>query len=1118
MNAKAIATALGLALGLSWGSVVAQPQPAYTNVIYVNGIQNTLVDAKETQKQIQKILDSSPNHPVPDRRSFDVHLVWNPIGWNRTKDGFDLSQDKKELFLLKVAEEKFASFFQKIIAPFNQSSTIDSTAAAEVTKFLDDMTPGTNSLEKFSLTNPDPMNDLRMNATQDATRKLATEISRLNSAVVVAHSQGNLLANLAWAKIASEKGNDAKRMMRLINVANTSEFSVHGLNFTHASDAALFSDATATVDQSLQTLPSSFIDWTRTTPRCQNDSACPFTISRATFGEITENIDYPNTGPGAIDNTLNHTIGLTYLSTATIQPRDSQGVKFTPSKEGFVDRFEDFVYAAAESLAVAVTSLICDPTDVGQTMTCLAVGRNLPNGMVLRATGCFNVAESPGGTSNSRRFTCMPTEPGSLSVSLAGAGRISTFATVTVLIFQLLPTQSPPTITGELPPTASVVEGGSISFSVFATTTQIVALTYQWRLGALVLQDGQSGVCGTIAGAMAATLNLSNVPLTCNGARFVVEVSAGPGLSATSREVTLTVTPRAPAVVPSVTSVLVSPSLPVVGTQATFNVNGTNLQAGFTLSFPGCAATEVLSASTTQRQFVCTLTQAGANLAGSIRAASGAVLRSFTLSVAISPVAPSQTASIAQVLDNVGASTGPLAQGATTDDTTPTLSGSLSAALAATQTLRVFNGSTILGAATVSGTTWSFTPTALANGNYTFTAAVASVDGIEGNRSAAWSLTISAASSGLVQKVSAGDHHTCALTTTGGVKCWGNNPAGQLGDGTVGPFENRVTPVDVIGLGSGVAAISANGHRTCAVTSAGGVKCWGNNGGGLLGDGTTVTRATPVDVIGLSSGVVAVSVGWGHTCVLTSAGGVKCWGENLTGQLGDGTTTGRTTPVDVIGLSTGVAAISAGAIHTCALTSAGGVKCWGFDGAFGLLGTGGVGVPGFSATPLDVTGLGSGVAAITAAGLGGADHTCAMTSAGAVRCWGFNSVGQLGDGTTITRLTPVAVSGLSSGVAAITAAGSGIFGTACALTGAGGAKCWGNNRFGNLGDGTTTTRLTPVDVVGASSGLVGISAGLSHVCAVTSAGGVRCWGENVSGQLGDGTTQNRLTPVAVVGF
>ena len=1116
MNTKAIAAALALAIGFAWGSAVAQP--AKTNVIYINGAQNTLVAARKTQSRIQEVLDSSPNHLGADRRSFDVDLVWNPIGWNRTEDGFDLSQDKKEVFLLKVAEEKFATDFRRIMAPFDKPSTIESNAAAEVTKFLDDMTPGTNFLEDFGL-----MNDLRMNATQNATRELVTRILQLNSAVVVAHSQGNLLANLAWAKIASLRGNDVQSMMRVVNVANTSEFSVNGLNFTHEGDALLFASArtSGASEFDLETLPI-HAGWFRSTDNyCPGNKRCPFKLAPWTFLRPTTPIPDPSdTGDAVINRILQHSILDTYLSTARIPAvvPDTQRVPFTLNADRFVDRFEDFVYAAAKSLDVAVTSLVCEPTDVGQTMPCRAIGRNLPNGMVLTANGCTNVAESPGGTSTSRRFTCMPTATSNVSVSLAGPSGAPIYATVNPLVSQ---PPSPPTFTGEPPPTASVVEGGSTSFSVSATTAQIVALSYQWRLGALVLQDGPGPVCGNIAGARAATLNLSNVPLACNGSRFVVEVSGGPGLSATSREVTLTVTPRAPAVVPSVTSVLVNPASPVVGTQATFNVNGTNLQAGFTLSFPGCAATEVSSPSTTQRQFVCTLTQAGVNLAGSIRAASGAVLRSFTLSVAVSPAAPSQTSSITQVLDNVGASTGPLAQGATTDDTTPTLSGTLSAALTATQTLRVFNGSTILGTATVSGTTWSFTPTALANGNYSYTAAVASVDGIEGNRSAAWSLTISAASSGLVQKVSAGDHHTCALTTVGGVKCWGNNSAGALGDGTVGPFENRAIPVDVIGLGSGVAAISANGHRTCAVTSGGGVKCWGDNLGGVLGDGTTITRATPVDVIGLSSGVVAVSVGWFHTCVLTSAGGVKCWGGNLTGQLGDGTTTGRTTPVDVIGLSSGVAAISAGGLHTCALTIAGGVKCWGFDGAFGLLGTGGVGVPGFSATPLDVTGLGSGVTAISAAGANGADHTCALTSAGAVRCWGFNSFGQLGDGTTITRLTPVAVAGLIS-VVGITAAGSGSNAGAepftCALTGAGGAKCWGNNEFGKLGDGTTTTRLTPVDVVGASSGLVGISAGLSHVCAVTSAGGVRCWGQNLSGQLGDGTTQNRLTPVAVVGF
>ncbi len=1022
------------------------------------------------------------------------------------------------------------------MAPFNQLSSIDSNdskaARTVVTTFLDDMTPGTNSLEDSGPVN-ERMNDERMNATQRATRNLVAEISNLQPAVVVAHSQGNLLANLAWAKIVGEHGDAAKGMMRLVNVANTSEFSVHGLNFTHEGDAALFASARLlAVETSLEALPSAGGNWTRTTPNCLNDSACNFKLAPATFlrpttaiplSPVRDLLNPSKTLETLADTQLNvalqHSISGVYLSTARVPPvvPDTQRVALS-ANDRFVDRFEDFVYAAAKSLDVAVTSLVCEPTDVGQTMPCLAIGRNLPNGMVVTANGCTNIAESPGGTSTSRRFTCMPTATSNVSVRLAGPSGAPIYATVNPLVSR---PPTPPTITGE-PQPASTVEGGSASFSVSASTTQIVALSYQWRLGALVLQDGPGPVCGNIAGARAATLNLSNVPLACNGSRFVVDVSGGPGLSATSREVTLTVTPGTPAVVPSVTSVLVNPASPVVGTQASFNVNGTNLQAGFTLSFPGCAATEVSSLSTTQRQFVCTLTQAGVNLAGSIRAASGAVLRSFTLSVAVSPAAPSQTASIAQVIDNVGASTGPLAQGATTDDTTPTLSGSLSAALAATQTLRVFNGSTILGAATVSGTTWSFTPIALANGNYSFTAAVVSVDGIEGNRSAVWSLTVSAASSGLVQQVSAGDYHTCALTATGGVKCWGNNPAGQLGDGTVGPFENRTAPVDVIGLGSGVVAISANGLRTCAVTSAGGVKCWGNNLDGVLGDGTTITRATPVDVIGLSSGVVAVSVGWYQTCVLTSAGGVKCWGRNFFGQLGDGSTTDRRTPIDVIGLSTGVAAISVGAFHTCALTIAGGVKCWGSDGAFGLLGTGGVGVPGFSATPLDVTGLGSGVTAISAAGLGGADHTCALTIAGAVRCWGFNNFGQLGDGTTITRLTPVAVLGLSSGVAAITAAGSGSAAAGepytCALTGAGGAKCWGNNEFGKLGDGTTTTRLTPVDVVGASSGLVGISAGLSHVCAVTSAGGVRCWGANVSGQLGDGTTQNRLTPVAVVGF
>jgi len=350
--------------------------------------------------------------------------------------------------------------------------------------------------------------------------------------------------------------------------------------------------------------------------------------------------------------------------------------------------------------------------------------------------------------------------------------------------------------------------------------------------------------------------------------------------------------------------------------------------------------------------------------------------------------------------------------------------------------------------------------------------------------------------------------HTCVLSSAGGVRCWGPNSLGQLGDGT---STSRYAPVDVSGLSSGVTAIAIGGTHTCALTGVGGAKCWGDNALGQLGDGTTTSRSTPVDVVALTGGVVAIAAGGQHTCALMSGGGVKCWGRNDRGQLGDGTATTRGTPVDVLGLVSGVSAIAAGEDETCAVTAGGGVKCWGMN-KYGQLGDG---TAANRHTAVDVVGLSSGATAISV----GWSHACALMSTGGVKCWGSNQYGQLGDGTTAARTTAVDVAGLTSAVTAITA---GPIHT-CALTRIGGVRCWGSNSLGQLGDGTKTERSTPVGVVGLASGVTALAAGGAtshaaggaHACAITGAGGVKCWGYNNLGQLGDGTTTARASPVDV---
>jgi len=351
-----------------------------------------------------------------------------------------------------------------------------------------------------------------------------------------------------------------------------------------------------------------------------------------------------------------------------------------------------------------------------------------------------------------------------------------------------------------------------------------------------------------------------------------------------------------------------------------------------------------------------------------------------------------------------------------------------------------------------------------------------------------------------VEQVTAGTSHSCALTTAGGVKCWGSNLYGQLGDDSM---TERLLPVDVSGLTSGVDAIAAGTYHTCALTTAGGVKCWGYNGFGQLGDDTMTLRIAPVDVSGLASGVSAIAAGNNHTCALTTSGGVKCWGFNDTGQLGDNSTTTRTAPVDVSGLASGVSAIAAGSDHTCAVAS-GGVKCWGYNnnGQIGdNTGTNRL-------VPTDVFGLASGMAGVA----NGAYHSCALTTGGGVKCWGNNTLGQAGNNSIGYQFTPVDVSGLASGVGAIAAGG----GHTCARMTTGAMKCWGGNSAGQVGDNTTTQRLVPTDVSGLATGVGTMAGGGTHTCAQVTAGGAKCWGYNSTAQLGDGTKTTRLVPADVM--
>ncbi len=253
--------------------------------------------------------------------------------------------------------------------------------------------------------------------------------------------------------------------------------------------------------------------------------------------------------------------------------------------------------------------------------------------------------------------------------------------------------------------------------------------------------------------------------------------------------------------------------------------------------------------------------------------------------------------------------------------------------------------------------------------------------------------------------------------------------------------------------------------------------------------------------------IVSLAIGDEHSCALRRSGTVACWGRNFSGQLGDGTRQDRSTPAAVVGLD-GVRQIAAFGARTCAVRRDGAVLCWGHvDGLLGHAPSGGEPESWDATTPRPVEGLGE----VAEVALGG-EHLCARDQGGAVRCWGRNGHGQLGDGSRATRHAPVRVAGLPAARGLALGASH-----SCALVDDGGVWCWGANEGGQLGDSATAdrARAAPIrDFVAVAQ----LGASGSSTCARLVNGTVRCWGWNSDGQLGNGTTRGHALPKAVRGL
>lgn len=352
-------------------------------------------------------------------------------------------------------------------------------------------------------------------------------------------------------------------------------------------------------------------------------------------------------------------------------------------------------------------------------------------------------------------------------------------------------------------------------------------------------------------------------------------------------------------------------------------------------------------------------------------------------------------------------------------------------------------------------------------------------------------------------KVAVGNAWSAAIDKNGRVWCWGNGGDGRLGRGSTA---SALTPVSIIGAVKTFCHIGAGNATTAAIDKNGLIWSWGFNNSGQLGNGANTAQCTPVSLAGTRKTFCKISLSNGQTLALDKYGRAWGWGFNANGLLGDNSVTARNTPVSVAGAVKTFCEIAAGSQHGLAIDKSGNTWAWGPNTAGAL----GAGLPLSIRSPKSIV-LGA-TKTFCHIGTGGG-HTAVIDKNGRIWAWGENTNGRIGDNSTTARYTPISILGAVKTFCKI-AVGSD-FNLAIAANGR--VWAWGNNGNGRLGDNSTTSRQTPVSILGAAKTFCHIAAGNAHSAAIDKNGRAWGWGSGLLGALGNSDVTQRLTPVSVTG-